>query len=319
MSPRSLGSLVVLCALLGFADARPASGQEKKRAVVVPVELGGYFPTRGEWRREFTAALENRLRSARFAVVGATALSKTETECREPECLKAIAKAHSADVVVTGRVLNDEQRLTSYSVTVRLVERQPDGEPVARARERLCANCTEGQARDLLATVLSATLANEPEPVEPPPVKPSVPPVPNGKPIVEPPPPDNGKIVTPPPPLPPGDHLTRKQRLIFRGVGFGLVGLGVLGIIQGGVEKARDGEPVFPNGNTGCGTACDHQLDTSKGQKLFFSLGAVTFLAGAALAVVSWVPFPKPRKANAVRILPAVSPTGAQLHLELGF
>jgi hypothetical protein len=318
------GSLVLLCALIGFADARPASGQEKKRAVVVPVELAGYFASRAEWRREFTAALENRLRSARFNVVAASTLSKAESECRESECLKTIVKAHGADVAVAARVLNDEQRLTTYLVLVRLVERAPGGEPTARERERQCTNCTEGQARDLLATLLSATLANEPEPIEPPPVKPpSHDGTHDGKPIVEAtpkPPISNGHVVElPPPPRPVEDHLSRRTRLVLRGVGFGLVGLGILGWIQGGVEKAHDGEPINPDGSTGCGVMCEHKRDTSKGQTLFFSLGAVALVGGAALAVVSWVPLPKRHPSTVIRIAPAVSPTAAKLDLEIGF
>lgn len=309
--------LVMLCVVAGL-DARPARAQEKKRALVMPTELGGIFLGRSEWRREFNAALENRLTSSRYIVAGADKLTKAETECGELACLKAIAKAHGVDVVVAGRVVNDEQRLTSYHVRVRLVERQADGELAGREREASCPNCTEKDAKNMLATVMSAALANEPEPV-PVPVEPVPSPTPNGSkiPPLYPPAVDGHKIVKPTPP--PEDRLTHQQRLVIRGVGFGLVGVGILGIIQGFVELSHNGDRVDANKNGGCGSTCGYALVTTDGQKLFFSLGAVTAVVGGALAVLSWWPLPKKRHEAAVRLTPELSPTTARLQLEVSF
>jgi hypothetical protein len=198
-------------------------------------------------------------------------------------------------------------------VRVRLVERQPDGELARREREASCPNCTEKDAKNMLATVMSATLANEPEPVPP---EPS--PAPNGSKILPPQPPagDGHKIVKPR--LPPEDRLTHQQRVIIRGVGFGLVGVGALGIIQGFVELSHNGDLVDASKNGGCGSTCGYRLVTVEGQKLFFSLGAVTAAVGGALAVLSWWPLPKKHE-RAVRLVPELSPTAARLQLEVSF
>lgn len=295
--------LATICVLVGLTSSANAE-EKKKRALVVPTDLGGYFPKRSEWRREFNAALENRLQSARFTIANSDVLSKTEVECSALECLKSIVKTHDCDVVVAGSVHNDEQRLTSYHIRVRLIERLPSGDLAGREKEVTCPNCTEKDAKNMLATMMSATLANEPEP-----------------PII---PPDNLKPPPPkppendPPPLPatkPEDRLSRGPRLILRGVGFGLVGVGVLGLAQGFVDLSHQGDPVKANGRGGCGTECPYRLDTSKGQNLFFSLGAVTAIVGATLAAVSWIPMPKKR----VTVTPSLSPASATLHLEAHF
>jgi hypothetical protein len=320
---------LVVAALVGLAGASAA--EEKRRAIVIPTELGGFFPRRGEWRREFTLALEDRLRSARFVIVREP-LSATEGECREAECLAGIANHHRADLVVSARVVNDEQRLTSYHLHVALVERSTAAASAVRTRDRTCANCTELQARDALTTLLSSTLANEPVPPG------EGAPVDNNKRSVseakQSAPPDNesrsvsetkqsaaapssaSPPAEPPKPYPdrpaPVDEerFSRPTRIAFRSVGIALDALGLLGLVQGFVEVAHDGERVTQAGQL-------YQRDTAKGQALFFSLGAITLAGGAALTALGWLP---PRRARqTVRVVPAISPSGAQVHLELNF
>jgi hypothetical protein len=296
---------------------------ERRRVLVVPTELGGHFLNRDVYRRDVGIALEDRLRAAQFIVVRSNVLSPAEADCREFACLTRIADTHGAAIVVAGRIVNNQKVKVSYHLRVRVVEKV-NGQTATREREKDCDNCAESHARDALATLMSAVIANEPEPV--PQVSP--PPMPSPEPVVSPPnepikPPDNGatngKIVSPLIPSPPQDRLTRQQRLVLRGVGFGLVGLGLLGFIQGGVEVARDGKLADANGNFDCGTACVQRRVTTEGQALFFSLGSITLLGGAAMAIVSWVPLPRPRTASAIRIIPALLPTEARLQLELSF
>lgn len=295
---RAVTALLVLA-----AAARPANGGESKRAIVVPTELGGLFTNRAQWRREFNVAIEDRLKVARFALLRAESLSPSEAECREVACLGAIASSRSADLAIAARVINDQQLLTSYHLRVRIAERQSGGVMAGREREKTCTNCSEGQARDLLLTLLSATLANEPERPSPPPidaagnrrnagVTPAQPE--NGAPAMQPP-------FSPPPPS--KDRFSHRQRLILRGLGIGVGALGLIGTAQGFVEVARDGDQVVQNGQI-------YRQDTTSGQIVFFTLGCAGVVAGGVLALLGWWP---PKAAGKVAITPAISATGAYL------
>lgn len=298
-----------LVVLVLVALAAPAGAQEKKRAIVVPTELGGFFSQRSQWRYEYNRALENRLRSARFDVAGAATLSPAETTCREADCLAAIADAHHVDVVVAARANNNEQRLTSYGMRVIVAERPaPGAAAVARTREKTCENCTESQVRDALATLLSATLANEPEPVEP---KPPEPPT-----KIE---PKNGNATEPhhqveplkPPPIDPKvAEQEHRRRWIYRGTGIGVGALGLLGVYQGFAELSHNGDHVVQNGQT-------YRENTTKSQALFFTLGWGGVVAGGILSAIGW--WPKKKDGRAVTVVPEVSPTGARLQLDFTF
>jgi hypothetical protein len=299
---RGLAVVLVLAAL-----AQSAAGDEKKRAIVVPTELGGLFTNRTQWRREFNVALEDRLKVVRFSVLRTETLTPVEAECREAECLAAIASSHGADVAIAARIVNDQQLLTSYHLRVRIAERQADGTTKTRERERTCANCSEGQARDMLVTLLSATLANEPEPVEQPPVEPKKnPPVTSN--ATEP------HHQLEPYKLPPVDprqaEQERRRRWIFRGTGIGVGALGLLGVYQGFAELSHDGDHVVRNGIT-------YRESTSKSQALFFSLGWGGVVAGGILSAIGW--WPKKKDGRAVTVVPEVSPTGARLQMDLTF
>lgn len=291
------------------AVSSPALAQ--KRAVVLPVELGGFFPKRATWKSEYSLALEERLKGARFVVIKPE-LTQAQAECHEAACLAAIANAHNVDVVVSGRVNNDEQRLTSYHVRVRVLERvAPGATPAIRERERSCTNCTEVTARSLLATTLSAALVDEPEPspeAKPSPSPAPVPPVAQENPPV-PAPPSGGWVSTSPPP--PAERFTRKQKLIFRSTGIASGVLGLAFVAQGFVELHHQGDPVDKAGKGGCVPDCGYHLNTTSGQAVFFSLGIAGVAASAALLTLGWKHWPSKR----VTIAPDVSPAGARLQL----
>lgn len=299
---RGLAAVLVLAAFV-----HPAAGDEKKRAIVVPTELSGLFTNRTQWRREFNVALEDRLKVVRFSVLRTESLTPLEAECREAECLGAIASSHGADVAIAARVVNDQQLLTSYHLRVRIVERQPGGAMTAREREKTCSNCSEGQARDMLVTLLSATLANEPEPVAPAPVEPKANPSATSanatKPL------SDGQVIQNPFSSPVEKYrFSHRERLIFRGVGIGIGALGLLGVVQGFVEVARDGDRVVQDGRT-------YRQDTSKGKAVFFTLGVAGVLAGGVLAAMGWWP----KASKRVTIAPEISPTGVRLQLDFAF
>jgi hypothetical protein len=289
-----------------------------RRVIIVPTELGGFFTGRDVYRRDVDLALRERLRASQFSVATRSPLSATESACRELDCLARIAEIHGTGLVVAGRILNDGAVTLSYRVRIRVAENN-DAKVATREREKECSNCTEGQARDMLATLMSAVIANEPEPASPPMVM---------EPPLKSPPPNDGALVKPralpnnPPPVigsssSAEDRLSRGQRLALRGVGFGLVGVGVLGLIQGFVELRHNGDVVDSSGKD-C-SSCSYHLETGKGQALFFTLGSVVALGGAAMAIVSWIHLPKQPREHALTILPAVSPTGAQLQIRLTF
>jgi hypothetical protein len=295
-----------------------SSAAAQKRALVLPVELGGFFPKRADWKREYAIALEERLRGARFVVVKPE-LTPAQAECHDATCMAALATAQNVDVVVAARVANDEQRLTSYHARVRVVERMaPAAAPAVRERERSCTNCTEVAARDLVATALSAALVDEPEPKPAPPVstEPSPAPV-TAKPEGSPPPvvpPSNGATIVKPP-VERVERFTPKQKLIFRstGIASGVIGLALIG--QGIAEWKHNKDPVDKNGNTGCAPNCGYHLNTASGQAVFFSLGIAGVAAGVALSVLGWKHWPS----KAVTLAPAVSPSGAHLQLQGSF
>jgi hypothetical protein len=293
-----------------------SSAAAQKRALVLPVELGGFFPKRADWKRDYAIALEERLRGARF-IVARPELTPAQAECREAACMAALATAQNVDVVVSARIANDEQRLTSYHARVRVVERTaPSAPPAVRERERSCTNCTEVAARDLVATALSAALVDEPEPKPAPPVPPEPSPAPvTSKPVVSPPaPPPNGANLTKPP-IDRGERFSPRQKVAFWSAGIvsGVVGLAFIG--QGIAEAKHNNDQVDKNGNTGCAPNCDHHLNTTSGQAVFFSLGIAGVGAGVALLTLGLKHFP----AKAVTLAPSVSPSGAQLQLQGSF
>lgn len=307
-------SLRFVLACIGLM-AVSSSAAAQKRALVLPVELGGYFPKRADWKRDYTLALEERLRGARFVVVRPE-LTAAQAECREAACMTALATAQNVDVVVSARVANDAQRLTSFHAQVRVVERTgPAAPPAVRERERSCTNCTEVAARDLVATALSAALVDEPEP-KPSPVSPEPIPAPvTSKPEAPQPvkPPTDGVTITKP--IEARERFTPKQKLVFRTTGIvsGVAGLAL--ITQGFVELHHNNDQVDKNGNAGCGNNCSYHLNTASGQAVFFSLGIAGLAAGAVLSTLGWKHWPS----KAITLAPAVSPSGARLQLQGSF
>ncbi len=278
-----------LLALVALTRPTTLFAQPARSAIVLPVELAGYWPKRSDWRREYTLALEDRLRTARFAVRSET-FTQAESECHDAACVSGVGMAHGADIAVIARALNDEQRLTSYHLRVVVYEK--GSTPPTREREKTCENCTETQARDMLATLMSATVANEPEATAP----------------------HNGEskhngILKPPPIDPKQAENERHRRWIFRGLGIGFGAVGLLGLAQGIVEVAHNGDTVVQNGVT-------YRRDTTKGQGLFLGLGSAFLATGVALAVIGWWPATPAKQGASVSIMPDVSPGNARLVLQ---
>lgn len=300
MTARLVAALLLLSLLL--TAPQNAQADERRRVVVVPTELGGFFLGRDEYRREVDLALTDRLRAAQFVVLPRAALSKPEEDCREFACLERIAIANGASIVVAGRLVNNQRVEVSYHLRVRIVEKV-NGQFTRRAREKDCDNCTEPQARDSLATLMSAVIANEPAetPAHAPTVEPKAPPL-------APPAPAPSKT-KPPLAFPVGqptaatrDRFTRSERLAFKlgGAVLGAAGIGLLA--QGFVELTHNGDVVTTNGQR-------FRVDTTTtGQPLFFSLGAASLIAGGALELLGWLPWQ-------VKVAPVVSASGANVQV----
>ena len=288
MTARSGITLVLLSSLLCVhAEAR---ADKARHAIVVPTELGGYFLNRDQYRREVNLALEDRLRAAQFSVPTRSPLSASESDCRDLDCLTRIGDMHGADVVVAGRIVNNQQVKVSYRLRVRVVEIIND-KPVTREREKDCENCAEPAARDGLATLMTAVLANEPE--TPPngvgtaPVVPSPGPAPGLG-------PDNSSLTR--------DRLSPKEKVAFRTVGLVVGALGIGLLAQGFVELAHNGDIQTKNGQR-------YRVDTTTtGQPLFFTLGATTLLGGGILEAIGWWPW-------RVKVAASASSTGGQMQI----
>jgi hypothetical protein len=91
------------------------------------------------------------------------------------------------------------------------------------------------------------------------------------------------------------DHERNRRRWIYRGVGLGLGVIGLLGMAQGFVELHHDGDHVVQAGQL-------YREDTSKGQAVFFTLGAAVVAAGVALVTIGWWPTAKTKKMAAVSL-----------------
>jgi hypothetical protein len=262
---------VVVCALV---VALPARGDGNRRAIVVPTQLGGFIPNRQEMRAALAVLVSNRLRRVRVDVE-APALTAAEKQCQEEACLAEIARRHQVDVVVASRLINDEQRAdNAYHIAVRVFVR--DETPALRAREQVCALCSEDKASELLAMTVAAAYADEPEPVPatttttataaapdsaPPPVAPSV------------------AVAEPAPPLAPAPRRSTVPWLL----GGGAIGLGAGGIVAlalGGWKASQDGE-------LRCDPDC-RRRDTSAGQAAAFTVGSVAMAGAVTLAVLAW-------------------------------
>ena len=199
---------------------------------------------------KFSSPKRNGCDPAQFSVVRET-LSPAEIGCREFACLTSIADERGVDIVVVGRVVNNQQVKVSYHLRVRVVEKT-GGKVDKREREVDCEDCTEPQARDRLARLMSAVIANEPEP----------------------------KAVATPSPAPKHegpqyrDRFSSGERWALRGTGIAALALGIGFIAQGFVELSHNGDIVTQNGQ-------QYRRDTTKpGQPHFSSpVGAVAAVA----------------------------------------
>ena len=299
------GLMAVAMAALIVGSGRPAAAAEPaRRAIVVPVQLSGYLPRRAEWQGELDEWMSDRLRMAQFVVDGPQALSSGETQCFERECLAAIAKQHNLSVVVAARLINDQQDLTTFHLVVKMFLSDVGGSPAFRERTDACTNCSLSTVRERLVVLEGSALANTNVEATAPKLSPAPPgKAPSGPAVVP---------VEPAAPLP-ERGMSPRVRWTLRGVGLGVVALGIGGLAWGGVERAHDGDHVDDHNNTGCGASCGFRLDTGKYQATFFALGAVGVVVGGALIAASWWPTKR------VAVTPEVSPTGARLSLAVTF
>ena len=264
---------LLLAALSGVAHA--AAGDDSRRAVVLPTELGGYFMGRDSYRRELGMALEQRLRAAQFNIVRP---SPADAECREFDCLTRIADVHNANILVATRVINNLQVKLSYRLRVRVVERVGD-KSTTREREQGCENCSEPEVRDRLVKLMSAVIANEPDVAPSGPVASS----PATSEQQTPPAVSNPPQRSQPPssPVPPRETGMSPKTL---GVLAGVTGaVGVAGIVL----TALGGEALSYNHKPSCGggvsaDACPRRYDTTAQGGAMVGVG-VTLTVGAAV------------------------------------
>jgi hypothetical protein len=265
--------VVVLSLLVPFvidSKVAAAASDGRRTAIVLPVELNGFFLEREQVKREVTLALEERLRAGQIDVVRG-ALTPAEGECREFACLSRIADAHNAALVVAGRVVSNQRVKVSYHLRVRIVERSA-GKVDMREREANCDNCTESQARDQLATLMTSVIANEPEPKPLPPREKTAPP--------------QALLSQSPSGAQTRERFTSPQRWILRLSGIAALAVGVGFLVQGIVEVAQDGKVIVENEQA-------FRLETATtGQPLFFTLGGVSSVAGVVLSVLGWKSWP---------------------------
>jgi len=261
----------------------------KRTAVVVPTQLNGFFPHREDWQHELDLWLGDRLRMVQFSVAGEEMLSPGEARCFDADCLAAVAKAHSLDVVVAARVINDQQDLTTFHLMVRMLFKGASGEtPAMRERQAKCPNCSLSAVREQLVVLEGAALANTP-PAEPMDRQPA-PPIKSAPPL---------SVM---PSIEYGDRFSRQQRLVFKSVGVTVGAVGLLAIVQGFVELHHQGDIVVQNGMR-------YERETGTAQAALFTVGAVLAVGGGALAVLGWTPL----KRSKHHLTIAPSGAGAQL------
>jgi|GEM_PF-2957838 len=151
-----LGSLLILSSMtLGSSTAVA----QQKRAVILSAQLNGYFPMRKTLPAEIELAFADRLRGMRYTVTK-VALSPKDLTCWDDECLAALVAKHGVDLVVSARLINDEQAVNAYHGAVRIALAGPPAE--TRTREKECPNCAIASVRDMLVVALGEAVGNLP-------------------------------------------------------------------------------------------------------------------------------------------------------------
>jgi hypothetical protein len=201
-----------------------------------------------ELKQILSAHVGERLRARGYQVLQSTTLTVDDAGCHTRPCLEGIPARYNLDLVIAPSLDSDE-KTHNYRISIKLFGNSAG----YKARDRVCAGCSDYNARDMLGDTVVEMLG--------------------------------GTVVDVPAPSPAPVVVTRidEHRWVYRGVAIGLFAAGALGLAQGFAEVAH-------NNDRGCdGNRCFH-LDTTKGQALFLTLGLVSVAAGGVLAWFGWRP-----------------------------
>jgi hypothetical protein len=184
-------------------------------------------------------------------MLGPNTLIGADASCHEQACLEGIPARYNVDLVIAPTLSSDEKSHT-YRIGVRLFSNGGG----FKTRERLCVNCSDFNARDMLGDTVVEMLGGVVVDV----------PAPSPAPAIEHP-------VTPRP---------ARSPWLLRGLAIGVGVVGVLSLAQGFAEVAHDGDRA-------CDARCYH-LDTSKGQAVFLTIGVAALVTTGVLAYFGWRP-----------------------------
>jgi hypothetical protein len=273
-------ALIVLASLTGSAIAA-------ERVAVGALQIQGDISDSGRLR--IRQNLSGGLASAGFEVVPdaevAQAVQKSSglAGCDTTACLKKLGEVLGVQRVVKANV--ELIGTARYVINLQLLT-VADGQIAAKV-EDTCEVCTLVEANDAISNAAAALQSQ----VAPPRTGPKV---------------ETPAIVAGPPPRP----TTRQW--VMRGVGIGLLALGLGGVIVGIAEAAV-------NGSRDCTpmagfTNCPQRIDSTAGIAFGFVTGAVFLAGGAALTYLGWRPVRR-----AVALVPSVGPQGASVQLTWSF
>lgn len=258
MSERRFG--VASALVLVLAVALPAGADEARHAIVVPTQLGGFIPNKGEVQAGIDVLIANRLRRAKVEVAENPPWLPEELSCHDDICLAQIANRHRVDVVVSSSLVNDEQRNNAYHITVRLFVKGES--PTVRERNVTCDYCSEDKATDLLATTVAQAYANEPAASAA---------APGATPM-------DATLTAPPPALVDRTPTTTQKLLRAGSIVLAVGGLAAIGL--GGWKLSQ-------NGVVACDPICV-QRDTTAGTATGFVVGGVAIAAAIPMAIFGW-------------------------------
>lgn len=276
-----MSRMAVAAVLLAVCAATAGRADAPRHAVLIPPELGGFYALRDQYRRELVLNLEQRLRAGQVVV---TSPSKGEADCHEFDCMIRLADSFRADLVIDARVVNNMSVKLNYALRVRVVERTGTT-PATRERQQSCDNCTEADVRNMLVKLMSATIANEPEPQPATPTSPVVAtplssprdgsPAPSTAPAVLTP-----ATITPPPAVEDSRRSMRSERKVF----LALAAVGLAGVAAGVATVLAERFAVDGTCATtvAAGERCPVVVDARNGM----IAGGVVAVGGAATAAV---------------------------------
>jgi len=273
----------MLVALLG------SNAWAERIAILSFKTLGEQLPDQA--RGPMRSSLSGGLASAGFEVVADDEVTRQLSKsaglagCETSACMRRLGELVGAAYVVKASV--ELVGAARYVITLQVVA-TADGQEIARVDD-VCEVCTIVEANDSLSNAAAALKAK----LRPKELHAAANPATS----------NIGEVAPPP----------RKPNWVLRGVGLGLLGVGVIGFIVGFSELAVDG-------NRDCAVRppnkdCPQRIDSTGGQAFGFVLGSVGVAAGTVLTVLGW----RPTKSTKLSLAPLFTPSTAALQLRLSF